>query len=174
MIKAIETRYKGYKGCNFRSRQEAAWANHFDDMRLAWQYEPFTLHRQEYSPLHRSGKAHSRYTPDFSLEELSIFVEVKAAGTIVVNPHMSLAYKYSPFTQPVSGWPLILCVGDSLVPTPWRQYIHVYFTPADARRWGDRPVSEIKKVASFAEALAFCAQFWRDQLILNTLKGEGQ
>lgn len=36
-MKAIETRYKGYR---FRSRLEARWAVFFDALRLKWQYEP--------------------------------------------------------------------------------------------------------------------------------------
>lgn len=36
MIKAIETRYKGY---NFRSRLEARWAVFFDSLRWQWRYE---------------------------------------------------------------------------------------------------------------------------------------
>ena len=37
MIKAIETRYKGYR---FRSRLEARWAVFFDALNLKWEYEP--------------------------------------------------------------------------------------------------------------------------------------
>lgn len=37
MIKAIETRYKGYR---FRSRLEARWAVFFDRLELDWEYEP--------------------------------------------------------------------------------------------------------------------------------------
>ena len=37
MIKAIETRYKGYR---FRSRLEARWAVFFDALGVQWQYEP--------------------------------------------------------------------------------------------------------------------------------------
>lgn len=36
-IKAIETRYKGYR---FRSRLEARWAVVFDALGLRWEYEP--------------------------------------------------------------------------------------------------------------------------------------
>jgi hypothetical protein len=36
MLKAIETRYKGYR---FRSRLEARWAVFFDALGLAWEYE---------------------------------------------------------------------------------------------------------------------------------------
>lgn len=37
MIKAIETRYKGYR---FRSRLEARWAVFFDALGVRWEYEP--------------------------------------------------------------------------------------------------------------------------------------
>lgn len=36
-MKAIETRYKGYR---FRSRLEARWAVFFDEMQLDWEHEP--------------------------------------------------------------------------------------------------------------------------------------
>lgn len=36
-IRAIETRYKGYR---FRSRLEARWAIYFDALEVAWEYEP--------------------------------------------------------------------------------------------------------------------------------------
>lgn len=53
-IKAIETRYKGYR---FRSRLEARWAVFFDALGLKWDYEPegFEL-------------AAGRYLPDFRVE----------------------------------------------------------------------------------------------------------
>lgn len=61
-MKAIETRYKGYR---FRSRLEARWAVFFDALGLRWEYEPegFEL----------GGGV--RYLPDFKVE--GIFVEVK-------------------------------------------------------------------------------------------------
>ena len=51
-MKAIETRYKGYR---FRSRLEARWAVFFDALGLAWEYEP------EGFDLGCGG----RYLPDF-------------------------------------------------------------------------------------------------------------
>jgi hypothetical protein len=36
VIKAIETRYKGYR---FRSRLEARWAVFFDALGVEWEYE---------------------------------------------------------------------------------------------------------------------------------------
>lgn len=54
-IKAIETRYKGYR---FRSRLEARWAVFFDTMKQDWEYEPegFVL---------SDGK---HYLPDFRVK----------------------------------------------------------------------------------------------------------
>ena len=70
-IKAIETRYKGYR---FRSRLEARWAVFFDTLGIVWEYEPegFELQNQMY------------YLPDFRIfgtdtngEKFSFWVEVK-------------------------------------------------------------------------------------------------
>lgn len=64
-IKAIETRYKGYK---FRSRLEARWAVFFDALEIEWEYEleGFDL-----------GKNFGWYLPDFYLKSLDLFIEVK-------------------------------------------------------------------------------------------------
>lgn len=63
MIKAIETKYKGYR---FRSRLEARWAVFFDYIELKWQYEKegFDI----------DG---ARYLPDFYFPTLEIWAEVK-------------------------------------------------------------------------------------------------
>lgn len=63
MIKAIETRYKGYR---FRSRLEARWAVFFDILDISWEYEKegFDL----------DGVW---YLPDFWLPELKCWVEIK-------------------------------------------------------------------------------------------------
>lgn len=66
MIKAIQTKYKGY---NFRSRLEARWAVFFDAMGIKWEYEPegFDL------------GAVGWYLPDFRIESKGkkAWVEVK-------------------------------------------------------------------------------------------------
>ena len=65
MIKAIETKYKGYR---FRSRTEARWAVFFDAMGVAWEYE-----KEGYDI---DGKW---YLPDFYLPKYSggCFAEIK-------------------------------------------------------------------------------------------------
>lgn len=65
-IRAIETRYKGYR---FRSRLEARYAVAFDDLGVKWEYEP------EGYELGEAG----RYLPDFFLPDLNLFIEVKGA-----------------------------------------------------------------------------------------------
>lgn len=69
MIKAIETRYKGYR---FRSRLEARWAVFFDTLGIPWTYEP--------QGFERNGV---RYLPDFQIQlgrdryKFTYWVEVK-------------------------------------------------------------------------------------------------
>lgn len=68
-IKAIETRYKGYR---FRSRLEARWAVYFDAIGCPWEYEP-----QGY---HLGGGI--SYLPDFRLlwpGQLPLWAKVKPA-----------------------------------------------------------------------------------------------
>ena len=67
-IKAIETRYKGYR---FRSRLEARWAVFFDALGIKWEYE-----KEGYD----LGKA-GRYLPDFWLPECNRFIEIKPASS---------------------------------------------------------------------------------------------
>jgi hypothetical protein len=62
-MKAIETKYKGYR---FRSRMEARWAVFFDYVRIKWEYE-----KEGYVI---NGTC---YLPDFWLPELNTFVEIK-------------------------------------------------------------------------------------------------
>ncbi len=65
MIKAIETRYKGYR---FRSRLEARWAVFFDALGIEWEYE-----KEGYD----LGDDDGWYLPDFWLPSFSTFAEVK-------------------------------------------------------------------------------------------------
>jgi hypothetical protein len=69
MIKAIETKYKGYR---FRSRLEARWAVFFDALGIEWTYEPQGFE-----------KGGTRYLPDFQIHlgrdpfKVPYWVEVK-------------------------------------------------------------------------------------------------
>lgn len=73
-MKAIETRYKGYR---FRSRLEARWAVFFDALGLRWEYEP------EGFDLGSAGF----YLPDFYLPDLDggTWVEVKPCRDEIWN-----------------------------------------------------------------------------------------
>lgn len=70
-IKAIETRYKGYR---FRSRLEARWAVFFDAMGIPYQYEPegYVL------------KDGTHYLTDFFLPNVrgGLWVEIKPDGKV--------------------------------------------------------------------------------------------
>lgn len=63
-IKPIETFYNGYR---FRSRLEARWAIFFDELGIKYQYE---LEGFELSN-------NIRYLPDFYIEQMNLFVEIK-------------------------------------------------------------------------------------------------
>lgn len=64
MLKAIETRYKGYR---FRSRLEARWAVFFDTLSIKYEYEP------EGFDLGSIGL----YLPDFFLPQFGMWAEIK-------------------------------------------------------------------------------------------------
>lgn len=65
MIKAIETKYNGYR---FRSRLEARWAVFFDACNEPWEYEV-----EGYDLCKNLGY----YLPDFWLPHKKVFVEIK-------------------------------------------------------------------------------------------------
>lgn len=64
-MKAIKTKYKGYA---FRSRLEARWAVFFDYLNIDWEYE---MEGFEF-------KDGTKYLPDFWLETVNMWAEVKA------------------------------------------------------------------------------------------------
>lgn len=70
----IETEYAGHR---FRSRLEARWAVFFQTMDLKWEYEPQGFH---------VGRAGKPYLPDFYLNEIGLWVEVKPAMADVHDP----------------------------------------------------------------------------------------
>ena len=63
-LKPIETFYRGYR---FRSRLEARWAIFFDELNIAYEYEP-----EGYT--YQSGEC---YLPDFYLPKFKCFFEIK-------------------------------------------------------------------------------------------------
>lgn len=92
-LKAIETRYNGYR---FRSRLEARWAVLFDALGVEYRYEDegFDL----------DG---IRYLPDFFIPEWDAFVEVKADAAQDIDKVLRLVY--------ATSRKVLLCVG---VPDP--------------------------------------------------------
>lgn len=69
-MKAIETRYKGYR---MRSRLEARWAVYFDALGIYWHYEVegFDLRHA------LSSASAGLYLPDFWLPQVKMWAEVK-------------------------------------------------------------------------------------------------
>ena len=112
-IKAIETKYKGYR---FRSRLEARWAVYFDTLGVAWEYEPegFDLGNGLY------------YLPDFKIKCIDcigpvgydrnwrwVYVEVKGGIKNGINLKIEDKKKITSFVK--SGNEIIL-LGD--IPDP--------------------------------------------------------
>ena len=79
---AIETRYRGYR---FRSRLEARWAVFFDSLGLDWEYEP------EGYDLGDAGW----YLPDFWIDSLDLWVEVKSCASMITRESIEKAEKIS-------------------------------------------------------------------------------
>lgn len=74
-IKAIETRYNGYR---FRSRLEARWAVFFDALGIRWAYETEGFDLSSYQPMGYNLSSFA-YLPDFWLPDVGMFVEVKGS-----------------------------------------------------------------------------------------------
>lgn len=122
MIKAIETRYKGYR---FRSRLEARWAVFFDRLGLRWEYEPEGYELP-------SG----RYLPDFFIRSdvdgvpRIDFVEIKGAASNALDVALAheLAKHLSCCGHILQGDPVVLCA-QSFYP----HFPHGEALPADVR-----------------------------------------
>lgn len=95
MIKAIETRYKGYR---FRSRLEARWAVFFDTLEIKWEYEPqgfvVTKPGEELYEndilVHEEDSTEWTYLPDFYLPDLGTWVEVKGSLDEVSDDYLHM------------------------------------------------------------------------------------
>lgn len=101
MIKAIETRYKGYR---FRSRLEARWAVFFDYLGLRWQFEP------EGFDLSAHGLGY--YLPDFFLPELNYWIEVKPES---FNPRDTDAYRKLAYVGAATNADGLLVAGEPYI-----------------------------------------------------------
>lgn len=94
MVKAIETRYKGYR---MRSRLEARWGVFFDAVGIKWEYE-----KQGYD----LGKA-GRYLPDFWLScptsaDLNAGYWLEIKGAEPTNDELDKVVALAEFTKRIS------------------------------------------------------------------------
>lgn len=98
MVKAIETRYKGYR---MRSRLEARWAVFFDALGVKWEYE-------------KEGYQLSTgwYLPDFWLPEFNFFVEIKPNQECQWEHCSGVAAWSEEEKEYFSVLRVILCTGD--------------------------------------------------------------
>jgi hypothetical protein len=71
-----------YNGVKMKSAHEAAWAEFLDGKNIPWEYEPVHF-----------GVGY-KYTPDFSILDRTIFIEVKSIATLGVN-------QYAKCTEPL-------------------------------------------------------------------------
>jgi len=92
-MKAIETVYKGYR---FRSRLEARWAVFFDNLGIAWRYEPEGF---EFS----NG---IKYLPDFYLPQVRMFAEVKPEKFTIAE------YKKAILLAKGTKKPVLMLIGE--------------------------------------------------------------
>jgi hypothetical protein len=91
-VKAIETRYKGFR---FRSRLEARWAVFFDALGVKWDYEPEGFEFAD----------GTRYLPDFWLPDHGVWVEVKPTPPTPREQQLALELLYG------SGRPVYITGG---------------------------------------------------------------
>lgn len=98
MIKAIDTKYNGYK---FRSRLEARWAVFFDTVPIPYLYEPegFKLN------------GNLCYLPDFYLPWFKCYVEIKPKG-ISEEEKQEAKRKLEMLFDEADDVIVMLCVGD--------------------------------------------------------------
>jgi hypothetical protein len=85
-----------YKGITFRSRLEARWAIIFDELGIAWEYEPEAL------SLDFCGSTID-YLPDFYLPKVDCFVEIK--GNLTDTEFVRLMRISACVTAPHGGRP---------------------------------------------------------------------
>lgn len=64
-----------YRGVDFKSKHERAWARQWDRLELKWSYEPT-----------RFINGRQSYTPDFLIEEIyTFYIEIKVFGARNLN-----------------------------------------------------------------------------------------
>jgi len=136
-IKAIETRYKGYR---FRSRLEARWAVFFDTLGIEWRYEV--------EGFDVNGRP---YLPDFFLPALGIYVEVKANAQ-AAEPHTDL---FSGFSETVA--PLMV-----VVDLPFEKFGRLYSMDATCGSGGNADFDALLDVVDGAPVVLFVSEAHSD------------
>jgi len=122
---AIGTLYDGY---SFRSRNEAKWAVFFKHMGLQYRYEPTDMF---------DGR--SRILPDFYLQDLDVYLEVKHNG-FSEDDRNGFLNKYSIVTAQ-TGTPCVIAYGDPREATTdrhWNNSVLLFMSvPADLPPYAD-------------------------------------
>lgn len=149
MIKAIETKYNGYR---FRSRLEARVAVLFDAMGFRYQYEPETF---AITPCYGTSQA---YLPDFYLPDYDIWVEVKGSTQQLRSDAGKIGDAIDFRATPISDAGLIL-IGQ--IPPRFNSYT----IPAFRYLYWDKGVSAgycsfIKTYGSKPEVIKIPSTYW--------------
>lgn len=97
-----------YKGYSLKSKTEFLWARRFEVEGYAWEYEPTRFRADGITP----GKQF--YTPDFSVDVRTLFIEIKIWGATNLENNFYLC-----------PLPLLIIFG-----TPDRHYVRVKPTGA--------------------------------------------
>lgn len=151
-IKAIETKYKGYR---FRSRLEARWAIFFDVMGFEWEYEPegYDLDGIYYLPdfkvRYPSGYYHwfevkpTGKISEGELEKIVKFSEIVSSITILdgtpqLGSYITLPFDYNYYSDETEGLSLKEYIETT---TPTTRFGDVLYVRKDGGRmwaaeWG--------------------------------------
>ena len=151
-IRAIETRYKGYR---FRSRLEARWAVFMDAAGIAWEYE-------------KEGYAlpSGNYLPDFWLPEINCFLEIKGkhptGDEIVLCQELTMHGRATAIAWglPFEGY------NDDQTETQGMMIYCLSTVDGDGFTWWDcsiRSYHDGSGAKLFAPATSHCNTFWGDQ-----------
>jgi len=143
VIKAIETKYAGYK---FRSRLEARWAVFFDQAGIKYEYEPEGFDFSDYPNIDQYLRPDDRrYLPDFWLPTLNCYLEIKPMLNPVDDVAIVKAYLLSQkhevlivFGQPGhNSYRVVNCRTGEEMPAFWRpiSQINRAYTAARSARF---------------------------------------
>lgn len=150
MLKAIETKYKGYR---FRSRLEARWAVFFDALGIRFEYE------KEGFDLEDVG----RYLPDFWLPQVNMWAEVKPS-TFTYNE-----LKRCWALQEMTGHEIVLLDG----PPDFRSYFTYNHLPTDYLMNAEGEISRITDGGYPGEEYDLPVP-WNDVIVSNGYLNEGR